>query len=715
MHFLRLTFACLVLGLTVAGCSGDSSEPEADQSDSDDTLFPWESEANGKEDAFGRSLIGHPSPYRPNPDLLADPDAADEDLRTNMRLRREVAWEAAYKALEPVPLLGLANRVDALPDCPEGVADRAIDRCERNATQDECEQAESNGHAICGWDPEVGSCAATCDNLRLTDGTEIPEIPRWSSWYGVEDINSAFKEAYALLSEDDKRDRRRLTDAEIGEAFLVNNSAVDRSSRWPLRRYTQAVGKLFDCPFERLEGEDDEEYETRCAQSRQSQFSGGAAAGGGIARMVYSPAMVLHMMRNYPELLACRDQKATDTWCAEEESCEDPPENFSTCFSEEFPADAGNPWAELDPAEVGPIAGLPDAGSTVLVKATWSRVGFDFELPAYDTSGEAMSDLLREGSLAAWDADGDRSYPASSGETYPNSDEIYTITTRNGAKYRLTGLHLMTKELRHWLWVSLWWSDEPDTDFGADRPESFGSLAPAWSNYKMCAVVDYLEADNEAGQRFSDLPSLQAAIDATNPAVGAPSWCSNPYIENGPGNARTNCIGCHQHAGSRFDEFGESFVLEEVIQDSSGLSPTNRYPANGRERRRTHFPTDYAWAFTRMDDLTELLRTEIEFHGAQDEEWLRMREILRAEGDIEEGAEVYQNTTADQACSDCHGAEGEGDFGPPMGRLFGQKTDWQLLSTVLSGRGPMPAWGEVLSDEELSALFAYLKANFGRE
>ncbi|NIS36800.1 MAG: hypothetical protein GWN73_40355, partial [Actinobacteria bacterium] len=60
---------------------------------------------------------------------------------------------------------------------------------------------------------------------------------------------------------------------------------------------------------------------------------------------------------------------------------------------------------------------------------------------------------------------------------------------------------------------------------------------------------------------------------ALRAAAGGPSWCSNPYIEHGRGNARTNCIGCHQHGGSEVftDRDGDGaldrFVLEDVIAD----------------------------------------------------------------------------------------------------------------------------------------------------
>jgi mono/diheme cytochrome c family protein len=717
------TICVLLAASLLVACAPSESDDAAKEQDS--LGFPFDESQQGKQDVFGRSLVGVPRPYVPNAELLADPTNAEAELKTNMRRRREVAWQSAYKILEPVPLLGLQNQLEALPECPAEVDTRDIDRCARQQTQEDCEAfAPSDVDDLCAWSDADSTCQPTCDHLTLPDGEQIPEIPRWATWYGVEDINRIFKDAYSRLTPEEQIGRAPLSDAQIGRAMQADHTAVERSSRWPLRRYTDAVLDLYGCEIERLPGESREDWTQRCASARQSQFSGSSAAGGGLARMVYSPAMVLHTMRNYPEILACRDDKLADTWCETGEGCEEPPENFSTCFQSEFPADAGDPWEDLDPEEAGDLVGLPSTGGTVLIKATWSRVGFGFELPAYDTDADALARRIDPGERALWDDDGDRTYetseqnPQSAAElSFPGPDDIYTIRTSSGGIYRLTGLHIMTKELRHWQWITLWWSDEPGSDFGADRPENFEELPSVWSNYKMCVVVDYLESDADVLSRFEDLPSLQAALAATNPEPGAPTWCSNPYIEHEAGNARTNCIGCHQHAGSRFKEnFGDepqAFDVDEIIADeSSELHEANRYPANGRLRRRTHFAADYSWAFSRLDDLSELLRTEVEYQGARDARWTRMNAILQGDGSVERGEEVFRNATDSETCTDCHGADGQGDIGPSFAQRFAQKTDWQLLHTILEGRGAMPAWGERLSNEELTDLFAYLRANF---
>ena len=53
----------------------------------------------------------------------------------------------------------------------------------------------------------------------------------------------------------------------------------------------------------------------------------------------------------------------------------------------------------------------------------------------------------------------------------------------------------MSKELDHWLWITLWWSPDPDSDFGADRPAAIAALPGPWRNYKMCVTSSYLEGD----------------------------------------------------------------------------------------------------------------------------------------------------------------------------------------------------------------------------
>ena len=57
-------------------------------------------------------------------------------------------------------------------------------------------------------------------------------------------------------------------------------------------------------------------------------------------------------------------------------------------------------------------------------------------------------------------------------------------------------------------------------------------------------------------------------------------------------------MGCHQHGGT-------SLTPEEILAAPQDL------PASGRVQVRNNFPSDYSWATTRGDLLSQLLREEV--------------------------------------------------------------------------------------------------------
>ncbi|MCA9608269.1 MAG: hypothetical protein KC619_21820, partial [Myxococcales bacterium] len=411
--------------------------------------FPVDEGAGGKTDIFGRRLAGVAAPFTPNP-LLADA-AEQERLRSDIAYRRQTAWRTAQHVLEQVPLLGLA------------------------------EGEESSG--------EMADVA----------GDPVPEVPRWQTWYGIDDLRRVFQTLYEGSTPAERRVHAPFDADEIDQAFEDNATALDRSSRWPLERYLHYVEQLGMCP----EGLD----EAECARSLQSNFSGASV---GNARILYSPATARHIMESYGPMMDCLDE--LDAIPMDRVPSDEA--NFTACFEREFPADA------------------------VLIKAQWVRADFSMGFPAFDTDAEGMARRL--GGAGQWEDGGDR-------RVEPSADDILTIRLRNGDTYRLAGLHIMTKELRHWQWITLFWSDRPDSDFGEDRPDGFlEGLDPVWAHYKLCAVVDYMESDPDPVGRLRErYPSLAAAYEAVGAAPGVPTWCSNPYVEHGRNNARTNCIGCH--------------------------------------------------------------------------------------------------------------------------------------------------------------------------
>jgi mono/diheme cytochrome c family protein len=588
----------LIAALVAAACGGETSE-----------ALDFPAEAGGKTDAFGRSLVGVPAAYLP--DLLLGNERITEELEQDLKLRRQAGWMTAYKIVEPVPLLGLIKVVHDHPEVE--------------------------------W-----------------PSSAVPLVPRFETWYGVEDVKRMFQKLAGDLTPADRAARTPFGDRAIAEAAVWNAGAAERSDRWPLDRYLAYVREIGDCPPE-LSAD-------ACAAKVAGRLDGAVI---GTSRILYSPATAEHMLKSYGGAVACLerlDALALDAAPASEA-------NFTACFDEEASTEA------------------------VLVKAQWVRVEPDEELATFDTDAAALTTRLA--GRAEWPIAGDR-------RTTPSPDEIYTIRLKDGSSYRLAGLHIMTKEIRHWQWVTLWWSDTPKEDFGADRPSVFRRLPPVWSNYKMCAVTWFDEKDPLLGKRFAQLPTLAASIDASVAGSGQPSWCSNPYIEHGKGNANTNCIGCHQHGGSTVahDVDGDGTLdpldLEKVID-----SPL--FPSNGRVQLRETFPADYMFSFNHIDDLAGLFRRELEFAdvAALDQ---RVETILGLTGDAASGAALFAGT-----CAACHGPDGSGSgFAPNLGERVPDREDDELVGTLLRGKGGMPSWAAKFGDQELADLFAHLRATFGR-
>jgi mono/diheme cytochrome c family protein len=532
-----------------------------------------------------------------------------------MGVRRQVAWDIVKRTLDPVPLLGLAD------------------------------------------------AAASNETVVLANG-QVPKVPRYQTWYGVDDFKRMFRRLFSNLSPEDRAKRTPFTDQSLDEVEQWNAKAAERSNRWPLQRFLDYVNELGECKA----GVSDAD----CARSLQSKFSGAAA---GNSRITYSPGTMRHLLKNYGAILKCLktlDTVTMNTPPADED------QNFSYCFEQEFPVNA------------------------VLVKAHWMRADFGRIMPAFDTTADALEKVVGFGATGDW-ADGDR-------DVDPSPNEILTIRLKNTDSYRLAGLHIMTKELRHWVWITLWWSDTPDSDFGADRPADVRStLDPVWSNYKMSVVVDYDERDPDVAQWFPEHPSLAAALKVVNDGF---SWSSNPYIEHGRGNAKTNCIGCHQHGGITMgpdlngDSQPDPFDLDLVI-DSEIL-----FPSNGRIKQRTLFPADYLWSTQRVDKLSQVVVSEVGNFDNYDKDVPEVRaiQVLALEGAIVDGAATFAKN-----CAQCHGEDGKGTLqAPSLYKRVPKLADAALVVRLIIGLSPMPAWAE-LSNQTLADLRAYLRSNFDTE
>jgi len=368
-----------------------------------------------------------------------------------------------------------------------------------------------------------------------------PRLPAWQTWHAKDDLTRIFRHLYPELTPEERELRATFSPSTLAQALVWNDTAISEYPDWTEQRLA-AYGAAID--------------------------GASALAGlGGIYRVAYAPGASLQLLGSYAEVLGCRESPPGEAPLdPADEGCGLPPSPPPQCLSAAFPASAS------------------------IVKASWRRAGIGTPLPVYDTSAEALERRLSPEGQLSWEQP--------DGEADPGPEEIYTLRLPNGNLFRLAALHIMTKELDHWFWTTLWWSPEPDTDFGADRPEHSNS---PWDHYKLCSVVAFDEGDPDPSGGFADdVPSLGASLAATHGGEGGRTWCSNPYLEEGDGNAASNCIGCHQHAGT-------GLRSEDILADQG------RFPDHGRRLVRSAFPSDYVFAVSVGDDLGAMYR-ETEDH-----------------------------------------------------------------------------------------------------
>jgi hypothetical protein len=513
-----------------------------------------------------REVIGGVGAYAADLGLAA----RDEELRSSIAARRAAAWQTVAKVLAPVPL------------------------------------AEKNQYSL----------------------------PAWHTWFARDDFDRVFKKLYRDLGPSGRTARAELDAATIDAGFAWNATALDAVPEWPMQRY--------------------QDYLTAIDTQEKAQGIGG------VNRVGYSSGAMRELIHSYNRLYACRidappepfDMQAVrpGTMVAHREalaveSCEwkelgpfvaaagakvtvtstgdgdgdvyvrrgekPTPSEFDcrgagSTSSETCSVDGGGlvyvavfgakaSTIDVDVSYLSEDVALPTCLSqemprdSVLVKADWRRY-LGENLPYFDTGAARMRERLA--SKADW-ATGD-------GSANPGAAAIYTATLPNGNVFRMPALHVMTRELDHWQWITLWWSPNPDTDFGADRPAAITNLPGPWRNYKMCTVTAYLEGDADPRGGFAG--SLGDSLEAVT-STNMPSWCSNPYLELGEGNAGTNCIGCHQHGGTTITPL-------EILE----------LPHHGSTRVRNNFFTDYLWAIQggQGEDLSALVQAEVDYWDAND-------------------------------------------------------------------------------------------------
>ena len=439
-----------------------------------------------------------------------------------------------------------------------------------------------------GWDV----IARLVEEVHVASPSGGPAtLPRFQTWYDEEDLRRIVQYLHATGAEE-------YTASVMDEAFEWNAHAVLEFEGWP---------------------------EARLAAFVRATAEGESARGlGGIERVVYSPSAARHLIQNHNELARCVAPDPQAELPAGSRSTEEVERVWlDGCSSQRLGpyavADGGTLVAESEdavtlsvdgeecaapcrvsgPAEVyldvralqrgraqvsvrydarvalwTPCLAREFPEGAVILKTEYRRVGFGVSVGAHNTSVAGIESVFAAGE--SW-TEGDAQDP--------REDSVFTLELPSGARYRLVAMHSMVKDLDHWVWSTMWWSDSPSEDFGEDRP---ASLRFPWNQYKMCATTWFEEEDAE-------FTGVSDEIRVASTLRARESWCSNPFIESGAGAAATNCIGCHQHAGT-----GAS--SEEIL--GGAFVPAAR---PGRLQERTNFPTDYVFSVGIIDELFRAL------------------------------------------------------------------------------------------------------------
>jgi mono/diheme cytochrome c family protein len=78
------------------------------------------------------------------------------------------------------------------------------------------------------------------------------------------------------------------------------------------------------------------------------------------------------------------------------------------------------------------------------------------------------------------------------------------------------------------------------------------------------------------------------------------------------------------------------------------------------------------------------------------------------QAEIAAGAEVYQTN-----CSACHGERLISPGGIPDLRKLGAEDRARFETVVTEGKGQMPAWGGMLSEQEIGQIWVYIRSRAG--
>lgn len=358
--------------------------------------------------------------------------------------------------------------------------------------------------------------------VQVSGGT----IPAWMLWYEQEDIELLYREMSTKVETPDKA----ADAAPAVEAELQRYSTKDLQASLSRAR----LGRVL----------------------RQTTFPQFRAMGPhvepGTGSIYYNYAYVKHFLANAVKIANC-DLSAFATPLVRSGQAQiqrqDADNIYALCMDSEMPPDA------------------------VMIKVAWTPIvlfegqfegtkAHDFDLSA------SMAAKLPLPPAGQWLEEPFGYFNGTGIQSYG-----FDVADDQGQRWQLTGMHIASKKLRTWMWITLF-RRASGWEWTADKPRALDDVG--LRSYGMAAVSDFKEGDpspatsydgviammkqKRAGQApkpwseykgdDKDFEPHVAVLKAVSQVMNGAQWASNPYIESTM--ARGNCIGCHQGSTDSF-------------------------------------------------------------------------------------------------------------------------------------------------------------------